>query len=784
MKCLILAGGLGERLWPLSRKDYPKQFIQIQKNHSVFQETVARNIPFCDEFIIVTGMEYQNIIENQMKAFQGTPYRCVFEGEPRKTTAAVLLSCMDLQPSEYVFVAAADHLIDTRAETVGDKKSYRDAILKAREYAAEGSIVLFGKKETEPDERYGYISGLSEDGSYNQFTAKPEAAFFMGLCGTVYRNLGMLLFENGALMAEARKHVPQIFTECRKAYEKRTVGGNFVYYPEEVLDTVTAVTIEKSIIEKTTAGKAVKAGFDWKEISSLEDISDTAYQREGVNVINECSNAMIINNAPRQAVVVNDLNDVLVVNTPDAVYVSRQGTSGKMKGIMRDHPELTPYGKHGTMHYRKWGFYEDLIETEDYRVRQVNLFEGKTISSHIHAHRSENWTIVKGCALVTLDGKTGRYNVKENVDVPAGTEHQISNVGSEPLVLIETATGEVHEGADMRFQKKQNLTEAELGLAIEPMVKLFPAFKDNLWGGTKLRDVYGKQCDYDIIAESWELSAHPAGPSVVASGKHKGLNFREYLDVIGKEALGWKCSPLQKFPILIKFIDARENLSVQVHPGDDYAMQNENEYGKNEMWYVCEAEPGAGLYVGFNRDVTAEEIERRIQDNTIMEVLNYFPTKAGDVFFIPAGTVHAIGAGNLICEIQQSSNTTYRLYDYDRKDKYGNTRELHVRKALDVLNFHKYVPKVPEATEEQSGLGSSVLCRCKYFETILHEADGTTEIPVDESKFRSLVCIRGKGTVNLNGTTMPLAAGESIFIPAQSGKISLTGTFSVVESHI
>ena len=133
MKCLILAGGRGERLWPLSRKNYPKQFIQIQKNHSVFQETVARNIPYCDEFIIVTSFEYRFIIENQMKAFQGTPYRCVFEEEPRKTTAAVLLPCLSLQPLEYIFVTAADHIIDSKAESEGEKKGYKDAILQAQE---------------------------------------------------------------------------------------------------------------------------------------------------------------------------------------------------------------------------------------------------------------------------------------------------------------------------------------------------------------------------------------------------------------------------------------------------------------------------------------------------------------------------------------------------------------------------------------------------------------------------------------------------------------------------
>ena len=175
MKCLILAGGRGERLWPLSRSNYPKQFIELQKNHSVFQETVARNIPYCDEFIIVTNYEYRNIISNQMKAFQGTPYRCVYEEGPRKTTAAILLTCLGLQSSEYIFVVAADHLIDTKTETRGTLLSYKDAILKAKAYAQNSAIALFGLAEAEPDCRFGYICSIDTLGHIEKFVEKPDA---------------------------------------------------------------------------------------------------------------------------------------------------------------------------------------------------------------------------------------------------------------------------------------------------------------------------------------------------------------------------------------------------------------------------------------------------------------------------------------------------------------------------------------------------------------------------------------------------------------------------------
>ncbi|WP_295084248.1 type I phosphomannose isomerase catalytic subunit [Ruminococcus sp.] len=309
-------------------------------------------------------------------------------------------------------------------------------------------------------------------------------------------------------------------------------------------------------------------------------------------------------------------------------------------------------------------------------------------------------------------------------------------------------------------------------MSIDPIVKLSPAFKDYLWGGTKLRDIYHKPCDFDIIAESWELSAHTDGTSVVASGQCKGMLFTEYLEKIGLPALGTKYDGNKEFPLLIKLIDAKQNLSVQVHPDDAYALQHENGYGKTEMWYVIDAEPGAGLYVGFNRDVSREEVAQRIKDNTIMEVLDFHPTKPGDVFFIPAGTVHAIGAGNLICEIQQSSNSTYRLYDYDRRDKFGNPRELHLDKALDVLNYHKYEPIPFEGKVS-----------CKYFNVSFVDVEGKQQIKLTNDSFYSITCIKGLGTLTL-GKTMTINSGETVFIPATDSILNGEGNLSIVISKM
>lgn len=777
MKCLILAGGQGERLWPLSRKNYPKQFIQIQKNHSLFQETIARNIPFCDEFIIITSLEYRYLVENQMKAFQGTPYRCIYEEEPKKTMAAILLACMGLQLSEFIFVVASDHLIDSH-ETAGEDRGYKDSIIQAKEYARNGAIVLFGILETKEDSRYGYMMDLDPTGCVGTFVEKPQEPLEKA---PVYRNLGMALFQNGIFQNDLAAQNPDMLDCCTSVYERRVQQGRHTVYPADIQKELFPISFERGYLEKTKRIRMVHTHFSWNDVVGMEDLSQTEFCSEGVNILNNCIDSAIVNNSPRQAVVVNGLNDVMVVNTVDAVYIGRQGDSFGVKGILRDYPQLLPYAEKGTVSYRSWGYYELLLEEQDYRVRRVCLLPGKTIYGHKHLHRSENWNIVKGEVLVTMEGRKEKLANEGSIFIPRDSEHQISNIGEETAVFIETATGEFQTDEDMVSRATEDVYESQLGYTYAPMVKLLPAYKGSVWGGTKLRDRYGMNCDYDVIAESWLLSAHPAGQSIVASGRHKGKLFSEYLTAIGKNALGWKSRPLQNFPLLVKFIDARENLSVQVHPDDDYALEHENEYGKNELWYVMDAEPGAGLYVGFNREVTREEVEKRVQDHSITEILNFFTTKPGDVFYIPAGTVHAIGAGNLICEIQQSSNSTYRLYDYGRKDRLGRSRQLHLQKALDVLDCRKYTSDQVKTEKTDQGV---ILARCKYFEVKIYEVAGEIQIQLESSKFNSVVCINGSATLKVKEFILSIKAGDSVFIPATDGCLEILGNASLVMSYI
>lgn len=307
------------------------------------------------------------------------------------------------------------------------------------------------------------------------------------------------------------------------------------------------------------------------------------------------------------------------------------------------------------------------------------------------------------------------------------------------------------------------------------IIKLEPAFKDYLWGGTKLRTLYNKKCDYDKVAESWELSTHSAGESTIASGAYKGLKLSEYFAKVGKSAIGKHCEAFPQFPVLIKFIDAKQPLSIQVHPSDEYAMRVEKEYGKTEMWYILDCEENASLYFGVNREISKEEFRARIADNTILDVLNKVPVHKGDMFFIEAGTIHAIGAGIIICEIQQNSNTTYRVYDYDRRDANGNTRELHIDKAMDVCTLTPSSNNAQGQEEQFEGYSKRRLASCTYFTTCLFRVRKSCTLQITEDSFCSLVFTQGKGTVSSDETKCEFEKGESYFVPAGQGTVTVSG---------
>ncbi len=316
-------------------------------------------------------------------------------------------------------------------------------------------------------------------------------------------------------------------------------------------------------------------------------------------------------------------------------------------------------------------------------------------------------------------------------------------------------------------------------------IKLKPAFKDYLWGGTRLRDDFGKDCDFDKVAESWELSCHKDGNSVVADGEFAGLTLAQYIEKEGKSVLGTNCEKFENFPILIKLIDAKDNLSVQVHPNNEYAQRVEGEYGKTEMWYVVDCDEGASLLYGFKHNITKEEFRERIENNTLLEVTNSVPVKKGDVFFIEAGTLHAIGKGILIAEIQQNSNTTYRIYDYGRVGADGKPRQLHIDKAVDVTNLCPAKPYPQSEPVDMGGWTKKRLAKCEYFTVDVINVDTSAALEADKSSFVNILVLDGGCVLSSEGNdAVELKKGDSVFIPAGLGKFELTGKCSAVMTHI
>ncbi|MBQ9828311.1 MAG: class I mannose-6-phosphate isomerase [Lachnospiraceae bacterium] len=320
---------------------------------------------------------------------------------------------------------------------------------------------------------------------------------------------------------------------------------------------------------------------------------------------------------------------------------------------------------------------------------------------------------------------------------------------------------------------------------IPDIVKLRPAFKDYLWGGSRLRDIYHKKTDMDPVAESWELSSHHDGESTVDGGAFDGIRFSEFLDIIGDEGTGYKAAARDRFPLLIKFIDAMKPLSIQVHPDDAYALLHANEYGKNEMWHIVDCRPGAYIYYGLKETITPEELKERIENNTILEVLNRVEVKKGDTFFVKAGTIHAIGEGILICEIQQNSNCTYRIYDYDRRDKNGERRPLHIDRAMEVCNLNALPAVIPSGTTiHRKGIGRTLLGSCRYFESTRYDVEDEMTVASDSSSFVSVIILEGTGTIGTDSTSYDFSPADSYFIPAGGRQIKIKGKCSFIATKL
>lgn len=307
-----------------------------------------------------------------------------------------------------------------------------------------------------------------------------------------------------------------------------------------------------------------------------------------------------------------------------------------------------------------------------------------------------------------------------------------------------------------------------------------PIIKERIWGGTKLRSELGKELSSSASGESWELSAVKGEVSVVKNGEYAGKPLTHLLEEFPKEILGSAVYERfgTEFPLLFKFIDAREDLSIQVHPNDELAKKRHNSFGKTEMWYVMQADPGARIIVGFKKKSSAKEYVHHLQEKSLLEILDQVETMAGDVFFLETGTIHAIGAGILVAEIQQTSDITYRVYDWDRVDAQGNSRELHVDLALEAMNYD--VVQSKREYERKVNVANSVV-RCPYFTTNFIPLEGRVSQHKTGNSFYVYMCTEGDFLIHANKKSYTYKKGDTILIPAALREFSLEGRASLLE---
>nr|WP_315244023.1 type I phosphomannose isomerase catalytic subunit [uncultured Flavobacterium sp.] len=310
-----------------------------------------------------------------------------------------------------------------------------------------------------------------------------------------------------------------------------------------------------------------------------------------------------------------------------------------------------------------------------------------------------------------------------------------------------------------------------------------PILKERIWGGEKLKTILNKPIVSKITGESWELSTVEGDVSIVANGELKGKSLMELIDEMPNEILGTEVYKRfgKQFPLLFKYLDAREDLSIQVHPNDKLAKERHNSFGKTEMWYVTQADPDARIIVGFKKDSSKEEYLQHLNDKSLVSILDTVKAKPGDVFFLETGTVHAIGAGLVVAEIQQTSDITYRLYDFDRKDAQGNTRELHVDLALDAINYNKVDTQKKYETKTNT---SNVVVDCLYFTTNFIPLENKVSVSKPGESFTVYMCIEGVFEIEFDGFKKAYQKGDTVLIPAEINAFVLNGKASILEIYI
>lgn len=420
---LILCGGSGTRLWPLSRTLMPKQFVKLFDGKSLFQLTIERNAPMCSEQLIVSNSEQYFLALDQLEELKKFNNHYLLEPIGRNTAPAIALACMALKSDDIVLVTPSDHLIK-------DQKAYENAVKKAIDYAKKDFLVTFGIKPTFAETGFGYIEAHGED--VKAFHEKPDvmtATRYLE-AGNYYWNSGMFCFKAGVFLAELETYASEIFLTCKHAYE-HAKREEIIRIGYEDMLKIPEDSIDYAVMEKSKKVKVVPSDMGWSDVGSFDALSH--------ELDNDASNNFVFSH---KHVSMIDVQDLIVIDTEDALLISQKGSSQKVKEIVGElkkaNLELTT--THNTVH-RPWGTYSVLEDKPGYKIKKIMVKPGKRLSLQKHFHRNEHWIVVSGTATVTVEDKTYIVRENESTYIKAGEIHRLENQGKIPIILIEAQVG-------------------------------------------------------------------------------------------------------------------------------------------------------------------------------------------------------------------------------------------------------------------------------------------------------------------------------------------------------
>lgn len=443
---IILCGGSGTRLWPLSRKLLPKQFVKLFDDQSLFQKTVTRNLSVSNHIFIVSNAEQYFLAKDQLHELGHTKSRYLLESVAKNTAPAIALACLSLDADELVLVTPADHLIKNEA-------AYQQVVAQAKQLAEQDNLVTFGIVPTYPEIGYGYIEAAGND--VLSFKEKPDALTAQSYIdqGNFYWNSGMFCFKAGLFLSELAQHAPDMFAACQLAHQTCIQEGETLRIPFEQMATIPEDSIDYAVMEKSTKIKVVAADMDWSDVGSFDSLSDELAKDANGNAILKRGDddvAIITVNAHNNMIVTRnhaiaaiDVDDLIIIDTTDSVLITKKGSSQKVKDVVAQlkhiKPELCDVHR---LAYRPWGSYEVLLDTAKYKIKRIIVAPGKKLSLQKHFHRSEHWVVVSGTAEVTNGEQIITVRPNESTYIPMGVVHRLENKGKIDLVMIEVQVGE------------------------------------------------------------------------------------------------------------------------------------------------------------------------------------------------------------------------------------------------------------------------------------------------------------------------------------------------------